>query len=342
MSEYYLAILLLTFAIVMVMQAKRRKGKCAPKRSDMSKLVRKSLPGSAPADPRHVSVSSVDEDDEDYVTTESDLSEEEQEDPNDYCRGGYHPVEIGDLYSNRYTVVRKLGWGHFSTVWLAKDKIADRYVAMKVVKSAKRYTETAVDEVKLLEKIASGDSSLLGRKNVIELYDTFKIYGINGSHICMVFEVLGDTLLKLIIQHKYKGLPLNVVKSITAQVLCGLHYMHTHCGIIHTDMKPENVLVTISNREIEELASREVTSPSAVSTAPMGSRNKNLTLSKNQKKRLKKKLKKQQQQDSSEVKPNQKDESTKLKQLVDEAMDTTPAPVATQTGDRDTLLSSGD
>lgn len=153
MSEYYLAILLLTFAIVMVMQAKRRKGKCAPKRSDMSKLVRKrceytslplgvmsrtrSLPGSAPADPRHVS---VDEDDEDYVTTESDLSEEEQEDPNDYCRGcikfcdrhympyiittgGYHPVEIGDLYSNRYTVVRKLGWGHFSTVWLAKDKM---------------------------------------------------------------------------------------------------------------------------------------------------------------------------------------------------------------------------
>lgn len=36
--------------------------------------------------------------------------------------------------------------------------------------------------------------------------------------ICMVFEVLGDNLLKLIIQHKYKGLPLSTVKSITAQV----------------------------------------------------------------------------------------------------------------------------
>lgn len=54
---------------------------------------------------------------------------------------------------------------------------------MKVVKSAKRYTETALDEVKLLEKIASGDSSLLGRNNVIELYDNFKIHGINGSRI---------------------------------------------------------------------------------------------------------------------------------------------------------------
>jgi len=36
----------------------------------------------------------------------------------------------------------------------------------------------------------------------------------------MVFEVLGDNLLKLIIQHKYKGLPLLAVKSITAQVNC--------------------------------------------------------------------------------------------------------------------------
>ena len=102
--EIYLAVLILTFTIVMVMQAKRRKGKCAPKRPEMSKLVRKrwhthfiafarhvtyscSLLGSTPADPRHVSASSVDEDDEDYVTTESDFSEEEQEDPSDYCRG---------------------------------------------------------------------------------------------------------------------------------------------------------------------------------------------------------------------------------------------------------------
>lgn len=35
--------------------------------------------------------------------------------------GGYHPVRIGDLFNNRYHVVRKLGWGHFSTVWLCWD-----------------------------------------------------------------------------------------------------------------------------------------------------------------------------------------------------------------------------
>jgi serine/threonine-protein kinase SRPK3 len=47
---------------------------------------------------------------------------EDEEDFEDYCKGGYHPVKIGDIFNDgRYTVVRKLGWGHFSTVWLAKD-----------------------------------------------------------------------------------------------------------------------------------------------------------------------------------------------------------------------------
>lgn len=52
-------------------------------------------------------------DDEDY-----DEEEEDQENPSDYCVGGYHPVQIGDVFNNHYYVIRKLGWGYFSTVWL--------------------------------------------------------------------------------------------------------------------------------------------------------------------------------------------------------------------------------
>lgn len=48
-------------------------------------------------------------------------SDEEQEDPGQYYRGGYHPIVIGDVFDNRYRVIRKLGWGHFSTVWLCRD-----------------------------------------------------------------------------------------------------------------------------------------------------------------------------------------------------------------------------
>jgi len=39
----------------------------------------------------------------------------------DYDEGGYLPVTIGDVFHERYIVIRKLGWGHFSTVWLARD-----------------------------------------------------------------------------------------------------------------------------------------------------------------------------------------------------------------------------
>lgn len=57
------------------------------------------------------------------ASSESSLygSDEEQEDAAQYCRGGYHPIVIGDIFDNRYRVVRKLGWGHFSTVWLCCD-----------------------------------------------------------------------------------------------------------------------------------------------------------------------------------------------------------------------------
>ena len=57
----------------------------------------------------------------DYSYGDSVRSDDE-EDLEDYKKGGYHPVSIGDrLHHDRYIVVRKLGWGHFSTVWLAYD-----------------------------------------------------------------------------------------------------------------------------------------------------------------------------------------------------------------------------
>lgn len=46
-------------------------------------------------------------------------------------------------------MLRKLGWGHFSTVWLCWDTVGKKFVAMKIVKSAEHYTEAAVDEIKV-------------------------------------------------------------------------------------------------------------------------------------------------------------------------------------------------
>lgn len=72
--------------------------------------------------------------------------------------------------------------------------------------------------------------------------------------MCMVFEVLGHNLLRPIIQTNYRGLPLPAVKSIMHQVLLGVDYLHRQCGIIHTDIKPENILICVSEEHVRKLA----------------------------------------------------------------------------------------
>ncbi|KAG8007521.1 SRSF protein kinase 1, partial [Nibea albiflora] len=207
------------------------------------------------------------EQDEEILGSDDD----EQEDPNDYCRGGYHHVKIGDLFNGRYHVIRKLGWGHFSTVWLAWDIQEKRFVAMKVVKSAEHYTETALDEIKLLKSVRNTDPGDPNREKVVQLLDDFKISGMNGTHVCMVFEVLGYHLLKWIIKSNYQGLPLPCVKSIIRQVLQGLDYLHTKCKIIHTDIKPENILLTVNESYIKKMAAEATQWQKAGAAPPSGS-----------------------------------------------------------------------
>uniref|UniRef100_A0A1D5Q1L9 non-specific serine/threonine protein kinase n=1 Tax=Macaca mulatta TaxID=9544 RepID=A0A1D5Q1L9_MACMU len=218
--------------------------------------------------------------------------------PADFC--GYHPVKIGDLFNGRYHVIRKLGWGHFSTVWLCWDMQGKRFVAMKVVKSAQHYTETALDEIKLLKCVRESDPSDPNKDMVVQLIDDFKISGMNGIHVCMVFEVLGHHLLKWIIKSNYQGLPVRCVKSIIRQVLQGLDYLHSKCKIIHTDIKPENILMCVDDAYVRRMAAEATEwqkagapppSGSAVSTAPQ---QKPIgKISKNKKKKLKKKQKRQ-------------------------------------------------
>lgn len=174
----------------------------------------------------------------------------DEEDSEDYCKGGYHPVHVGETYNNgRYVVVRKLGWGHFSTVWLSRDTTNGKHVALKVVRSAAHYTETAIDEIKLLNKIVQANPNHPGRQYVVSLLDSFEHKGPNGVHVCMVFEVLGENLLGLIKRWNHRGIPMPLVRQITKQVLMGLDYLHRECGIIHTDLKPENVLIEIGDVE---------------------------------------------------------------------------------------------
>uniref|UniRef100_A0A674H885 non-specific serine/threonine protein kinase n=1 Tax=Taeniopygia guttata TaxID=59729 RepID=A0A674H885_TAEGU len=132
--------------------------------------------------------------------------EGEQEDPRDYCKGGITRFGSGTLFHGRYHVVRKLGWDISPPCG---------------VKSAPQYTETALDEIKLLKCVRDSDPRGWG------LLD------------CPPPD----------------GLPLPCVKSIVRQVR-GAGLLHTKCKIIHTDIKPENVLLCAPQPYLRHLAAQ--------------------------------------------------------------------------------------
>ncbi|XAR73674.1 Non-specific serine/threonine protein kinase [Bertholletia excelsa] len=169
-------------------------------------------------------------------------SEEEDEGVDSYRKGGYHAVRVGDSFAGgRYVAQRKLGWGEFSTVWLAYDTQSSGYVALKIQKSAPQFAQAALHEIELLSTVANGDPT--NKKCVIRLVDHFKHAGPNGQHLCMVLEFLGDSLLRLIRYNRHRGIGLNKVREICKCVLIGLDYLHRELGIIHTDLKLENILL---------------------------------------------------------------------------------------------------
>eukprot|EP01101_Sappina_pedata_P003728 TRINITY_DN1504_c0_g1_i1.p1 TRINITY_DN1504_c0_g1~~TRINITY_DN1504_c0_g1_i1.p1 ORF type:complete len:428 (+),score=133.51 TRINITY_DN1504_c0_g1_i1:38-1285(+) len=194
--------------------------------------------------------STTDETDPDHLFPDS-----EDEGTEDYKKGGYHPIKIGNVFKNRYQVVRKLGWGHFSTVWLCRDaRNKGDMVALKVVKSAAHYTEAALDEVEILKTVTIKDPNF--QSPVAHLLDNFFHKGPFGTHVCMAFPVLGKNLLALIKAFEHNGIPIHMVKAIAKQMLIGMDFLHSSCQIIHTDLKPENLLLLTPLTETVEYIKR--------------------------------------------------------------------------------------
>lgn len=198
------------------------------------------------------------------ASAESDVisfNEHSEEKITDYSILGYHPVKIGDEFTSdisRYRVLRKLGWGHFSTVWLCSSLISGQFVALKIVKLGRNYTEAALDEISILRLLQEDDKGYpVDDSPVVSLLDHFTIQGPNGTHIAMAFELMGENLLHLIFQNKSQKfaaasqkepvspylLPVDTLRLIIFQLLQGTDYMHRH-SVIHTDIKPENILIT--------------------------------------------------------------------------------------------------
>lgn len=200
------------------------------------------------------------EDDSSEEKDDDDSDEEElsgEEPMEDYKKGGYALVEPGQKIraggtSRNYEILGKLGWGYFSTVWLAERQGSRgqvETVALKIVKSKPSYTEMADDEIKIFKAIAR--VAPRGHPHIVRMLDSFSIKDAHGTHRCLAFECQGSNLYRVLRDKYLDGIPLVVVKRLARQLLEALEFLHLRCNLIHTDLKPENLLLSRESNAAE-------------------------------------------------------------------------------------------
>ncbi|KAH6839523.1 kinase-like domain-containing protein [Chaetomium sp. MPI-CAGE-AT-0009] len=156
-----------------------------------------------------------------------------------YQPGGFHPVKLGDTFNGgRYEVYHKLGWGGFSTVWLAKDNSAKRWVSLKITaaKDANVSRELTVHQKLRQARATNG---------VVQLLDSFVHKGPNGNHQCLVFDLLGPSVETVVLDYAETGehLEAETIIRITRQFLQALSAMH-RAGYAHGDFGLANMAFT--------------------------------------------------------------------------------------------------
>lgn len=132
-----------------------------------------------------------------------------------YAPGGYHPIMIGDVLHGRYHIADKLGSGGYSTVWLARDAHANRYVALKVNIADSNPRET--DILKALSDPPSSPSlAHPGYGLVSHLLDEFTVDGPNGTHTCHTVAPAQSNLRDVSFSRLF---PLNVARALSYRLV---------------------------------------------------------------------------------------------------------------------------
>jgi serine/threonine protein kinase len=146
----------------------------------------------------------------------------------EYQHGGYHPVMVGDVLHGRYHIADKLGFGGYSTVWLARDTYLQRYVAVKV-----NIADSLPHETEVLRALSAPtlSSSCVhpGRALTPILLDEFKIQGPNGEHNCYTVTPAQCNLREISFSRLF---PLDVARTLAYKLTQAVAYTHSQ-GYVH-------------------------------------------------------------------------------------------------------------
>lgn len=198
----------------------------------------------------------------------------QHEDLSNFSIGGYHPAFQGEILNQRYVLIKKIGTGMFAHIWLSRDLEYDIFVAIKIHKSAPYYLESAFDETEMFQLMNKKRMEEQWQKTVVKhfpgeknqgeegfhvnLLNSFVHFGPNGNHFCMVMELLGPSLASITKKMSRDIMRPKIYERVVKQVLLGQHFLHDYCNIIHTDIKAENVMLSLPLDEMEKIVEEDL------------------------------------------------------------------------------------
>ncbi|RXG71734.1 Homeodomain-interacting protein kinase 2 [Armadillidium vulgare] len=157
--------------------------------------------------------------------------------------GDYQLVQHEVLYSltAQYEVLEFLGRGTFGQVVKCWKKGTNDIVAIKILKNHPSYARQGQIEVGILTRLSQENAE---DYNFVRAFECFQ----HKNHTCLVFEMLEQNLYDFLKQNKFSPLPLKVIRPILQQVLTALHKLKL-LGLIHADLKPENIMLVDPARQ---------------------------------------------------------------------------------------------
>ncbi|XP_068458646.1 homeodomain-interacting protein kinase 3a [Clinocottus analis] len=157
--------------------------------------------------------------------------------------GDYQLVQHEVLCSlkNSYEVLEFLGRGTFGQVVKCWKRGTSEVVAVKILKNHPSYARQGQIEVEILARLSSENAD---EHNVVRALECFQ----HRSHTCLVFEMLEQNLYDFLKQNKFSPLPLKIIRPVLQQVATALKKLKC-LGLIHADLKPENIMLVDPSRQ---------------------------------------------------------------------------------------------
>uniref|UniRef100_A0A4W3JCZ1 non-specific serine/threonine protein kinase n=1 Tax=Callorhinchus milii TaxID=7868 RepID=A0A4W3JCZ1_CALMI len=157
--------------------------------------------------------------------------------------GDYQLVQHEILCSmtNSYEVLEFLGRGTFGQVVKCWKRGTNEIVAIKILKNHPSYARQGQIEVSILTRLSTESAD---DYNFVRSYECFQ----HKNHTCLVFEMLEQNLYDFLKQNKFSPLPLKYIRPILQQVATALMKLKI-LGLIHADLKPENIMLVDPQRQ---------------------------------------------------------------------------------------------